>query len=150
MNHPLCEQFKEICSELPAHALNNLLTVAQCICLARSTNLAKAKDYVSQVLGYSEDNEVQPRAHYQRLIRFFDQAVTAEQDGGFYYSLQAAIHHVSLGVLGDVTKSRSRTLYFVSANSCDMSIDLRCFAAFMSQQILKIVHWPRKLSCLCS
>lgn len=110
MNHPLCEQFKEICSELPAHALNNLLTVAQCICLARSTNLAKAKDYVSQILGYTEENAVQPRAHYQRLIRFFDQAVTAEQDDGFYYGLQAAIHHISLGILGDLTKNKSRKM----------------------------------------
>lgn len=110
MNHPLSEQFKEICSELPTYALNNLLTVAQCMCLARSTNLAKAKDYVSQVLGYTEENSVQPQSHYQRLIRFFDQAVKAEQDGGFYHGLGQAIHRISLGVLGSLPGSKSRKL----------------------------------------
>lgn len=110
MNHPLCEQFKEICSELPAHALNNLLTVAQCMCLARSTNLAKAKDYVSQVLGYTEENAVQPQSHYQRLIRFFDSAVKAEQDDGFYYALMEAIHQISLGLLGGLPKGKTRKL----------------------------------------
>lgn len=110
MNHPLCEQFKEICSELPAHALNNLLTVAQCMCLARSTNLAKAKDYVSQVLGYTEEKAVQPQSHYRRLTRFFDQAVQAEQDGGFYYALTEAIHHLTLSILGGLPTDKSRKL----------------------------------------
>lgn len=110
MNHPLCEQFKEICSELPAHVLNNLLTVAQCMCLARSSNLAKAKDYVGQVLGYGEATAVQPQSHYQRLIRFFDAAVKAEQDGGFYYGLGQAIHQISLGILGGLVKGKSKKL----------------------------------------
>lgn len=110
MNHPLCEQFKEICLDLPAHALNNLLTVAQCMCLARSTNLAKAKDYVSQVLGYGEENAVQPQSHYRRLIRFFDAATKAEQDGGFYYTLGDAIHRISLGVIGSLPKSKRKKL----------------------------------------
>ncbi|HMB63781.1 MAG TPA: transposase [Eudoraea sp.] len=110
MNHPLCEQFKEICSDLPAHALNNLLTVAQCMCLARSTNLAKAKDYVSQVLGYTEEEAVQPQSHYRRLTRFFDQAVQAEQDGGFYYALTETIHHLTLGILGGLPKDKPRKL----------------------------------------
>jgi len=110
MNHPLCEQFKEICSELPDHALNNLLTIAQCMCLARSTNLAKAKDYVSQVLGYSEENAVQPQSHYRRLTRFFDAATKAEQDGGFYYALGDAIHHISVGIMGSLPKSKCKKL----------------------------------------
>lgn len=69
MPHPLLEQVKELCPNIPGHHLMNLLTTVQCISLARSTNLAKAKDHVAQVIGGSVAAQAKPQSNYTRLIR---------------------------------------------------------------------------------
>ena len=47
----------------------NLITTVQCMSLSRSTNLAKAKDHVAQVIGGPLAAQTKPQSNYARLIR---------------------------------------------------------------------------------
>jgi hypothetical protein len=95
MNHPLLDQVKASCPDLPDHLLHNLFTTAQCIYLSRSCNLARAKDFVAQVLGTPQAAKATPQANYMRLIRTMRDAVSAE----FTDQVQRALHHFRLAMV---------------------------------------------------
>lgn len=95
MNHPLLDQVKASCPDLPDHLLNNLFITAQCIYLSRSCNLARAKDFVPQVIGTAQAARSTPQANYTRLIRTVRGAVTAE----FTDQVQLALHHFRLAMV---------------------------------------------------
>lgn len=95
MTHPLVDQVKASCPELPDHLINNLFITAQCIHLSRSCNLARAKDFVPQVIGTPAAAKVQPRTNYTRLVRTFRTAVTDE----FYGQVRQALHHFRLAMV---------------------------------------------------
>lgn len=95
MTHPLLDQVKASCPDLPDHLLNNLFTTAQCIYLARSCNLARAKDFVPQVIGTTQAAKATPQANYTRLIRTMRDAVSAE----FTDQVQRALHHFRLAMV---------------------------------------------------
>lgn len=62
----------------------NLLTTVQCISLARSTNLAKAKDHVAQVIGGSLAAQAKPQSNYTRLIRTIRDSVNDHLETSTY------------------------------------------------------------------
>ncbi len=75
MTHPLLDEVTSANPNLPPHMVQNLLITSQCISIARTTNLSKAKDFVPQVIGTELALQAQPQANYQRLIRFFRDGV---------------------------------------------------------------------------
>ncbi len=95
MTHPLVDQVKASCPELPDHLLTNLFITAQCIHLSRSCNLARAKDFVPQVIGTPAAAKVQPHTNYTRLVRTFRTAVADE----FYSQVRQALHHFRLAMV---------------------------------------------------
>ncbi len=95
MTHPLLDQVKASCPDLPDHLLNNLFVTAQCIYLSRSCNLARAKDFVPQVIGTALAARSTPQANNTRLIRTVRGAVAAE----FADQVQLALHHFRLAMV---------------------------------------------------
>ena len=75
MAHPFLAEVTATNPNLPLHIVQNLLITSQCISLARTTNLAKAKDFAPQIIGTSLARNALPQANYQRLIRFFRDGV---------------------------------------------------------------------------
>ncbi len=95
MTHSLLDQVKASCPDLPHHLLNNLFITAQSIYLSHSCNLAKAKDFVPQVIGSAAAAKSRPQANYTRLIRTVKSAVSEE----FYDQVQRALHHFRLAMM---------------------------------------------------
>ena len=95
MTHPLLDQVKSSCPDLPDHLLHNLFITAQCIYLSRSCNLARAKDFVPQVIGTAQAAQATPQANYTRLIRTMRQGISAE----FTDQVQRAMHHFRLAMV---------------------------------------------------
>lgn len=95
MTHPLLDKVKVSCPDLPSHLLNNLFVTAQCIYLSRSCNLAKAKDFVPQVIGTAEVAKSTPQAHYTRLIRTLREATSDE----FHDQVKLAMHYFRLAMV---------------------------------------------------
>ena len=104
MTHPLLDQVKASCPDLPDHLLNNLFITAQSIYLSRSCNLARAKDFVPQVIGSAAAAKSRPQANYTRLIRTVKSAVSEE----FYDQVQRALHHFRLAMISCFSKRAIR------------------------------------------
>lgn len=96
MAHPLFAEVTAANPDLPPHMVKNLLITSQCISLARTTNLSKAKDFVPQVIGTSVAAQASPTANYQRLIRFFRDGVD-----GYLPELHRCIQDVSVKTIGN-------------------------------------------------
>ena len=77
----------------------NLLTTVQCMSLSRSTNLAKAKDHVPQVIGGSLAARTKPQSNYMRLIR----TINATVDDHLEASTQA-LHKLGALLTSDFKK----------------------------------------------
>ncbi len=100
MAHPLAAQVTALNTNLPSHLLQNLLITSQAISLAGSTNLSKAKRFVPQIIGTKQALEAQPLSNYQRLIRFFNEAVGDHQD-----DVHHCIQDITAAVIGNFRPS---------------------------------------------
>ena len=100
MAHPLAAQVTALNTNLPSHLLQNLLITTQAISLAGSTNLSKAKRFVPQIIGTKQALEAQPLSNYQRLIRFFNEAVGDHQD-----DVHHCIQDITAAVIGNFRPS---------------------------------------------
>ena len=96
MAHPLTDQVKALCPELPPHVLRNLLITSEAISLAGTTNLAVAKDKVPQAIGTAEALLTNPASNYQRLMRFFRDGVNL-----WKVELHQCLQQITLATIGN-------------------------------------------------